>query len=207
MQGVARDRFGFAVNSRAGAERFDKVIFACRRDQALKLLERPSLTEQLVLGAPAYSRNEVVLHTDTRLRPRRRHAWASWNYRLGRADGHPAGLTCNLSRLQGIETSETLCLSVNQTALIDPALIIARHSYHHPLPSLRTNAAKADFDDLQGSNHSYFCGAWWGNGQHEDAVLGARHVTDAITALGGQTIRAPQRQAGLASVSTLVVVD
>ena len=201
--GVARDRFGVTVNSRTGAERFDKVIFACRSDQALKLLERPNLTEQLVLGAPEYSRNEVVLHTDTRLLPRRRHAWASWNYRLAGSDGRLAGLTCNLNRLQEIETSEPLCLSVNQTNQIDPALIIARHSYHHPRPSLRTNAAKAGFDDLQGSNHSYFCGAWWGNGQHEDAVLGARHVTDAITTFGGRAIRPPRRQDDLASVSLL----
>ena len=198
--GVARDRFGVTLNSRAGAERFDKVIFACRSDRALKLLDRPSLTEQMILGAPEYSRNEVVLHTDTRLLPRRRHAWASWNYRLGGPDGQPAALTCNLNRLQGIETSETLCLSVNQTAQIDPALIIARHRYSHPRHSLRDGAATG-FDDLQGSNHSYFCGSWLGHGQHEDAVDSARRVGAAIATLGE---RHPQRRhPSLASVSKL----
>lgn len=201
--GVTRDRFGVTVNSRTGPERFDKVIFACRSDQALGLLDRPCLTEQLVLGAPEYSRNDVILHTDTRLLPRRRHSWASWNYRAGGPDDQPAALTCHLNRLQGVRASETLCLSINQTRQIDPARIIARHSYLHPRHSLRTNAAKAGFDDLQGNNHSYFCGAWWGNGQHEDAVLSARQVADAIAALRGRTTCALQRQDGLATVSTL----
>lgn len=201
--GVARDRFGVTLNSRTGAERFDKVIFACRSDQALDLLERPSLTERLVLGASEYSRNEVVLHTDTRLLPRRRHAWASWNYRLGAADGPTAALTCNLNRLQGIRASETLCLSVNQTRQIDPSRIIAHHTCLQPRHRLHADAAKAGFDDLQGSNHSYFCGAWWGNNHHEDAVVSARRVGAAIAALGERSRHGPRRQPGLATVSSL----
>ncbi|MDH4551799.1 FAD-dependent oxidoreductase [Pseudomonas sp. BN607] len=173
---VARDEGGVTVHSDAGTERFDKVVFACHSDQALALLEAPRRQERAVLGAIGYADNDVVLHTDTRLLPRRRKAWASWNYRLGDNGQAPAALTYNMNILQGIQAPVTFCVSLNQTALIDPTQIIARFTYAHPQYSLAAFAAQPRHAQLQGYMHSYFCGAYWGNGFHEDGVASALQV-------------------------------
>jgi len=173
---VERDDGGVTLFSAAEPERFDKVVFACHSDQALALLAAPSKDEHAVLGAITYASNEVVLHTDTRLLPQRRKAWASWNYRLGGPAQAPAALTYNMNILQGLDAPVTFCVSLNQTALIDPAQIIARFDYAHPQYSLAALAAQARQDELQGRQHSFFCGAYWGNGFHEDGVVSALNV-------------------------------
>lgn len=173
---VRRDAQGVEIHSVAGIERFDKVVFACHSDQALALLEPPTAAEQAVLGALGYASNEVVLHTDTRLLPRRRRAWASWNYRLGGPEHAPAALTYDMNLLQGIEAPVTFCVSLNQTEQIDPAKVLARFDYAHPQFSLAGIAAQARRGLLQGRQHSYFCGAYWGNGFHEDGVVSALEV-------------------------------
>ncbi|NON23220.1 FAD-dependent oxidoreductase, partial [Klebsiella pneumoniae] len=104
---VSRDEGGVTLTSAAGTERFDNVVFACHSDQALALLEAPSVHERSVLGAIGYAENDVVLHTDSRLLPRRRNAWASWNYRLGGPEQAPAAVTYNMNILQGIEAPTT----------------------------------------------------------------------------------------------------
>ena len=175
---VIRDPDGVTVISAAGTERFDKVVFACHSDQALALLATPSADERAVLGTLTYASNDVVLHTDTRLLPRRRKAWASWNYRLGGAEQAPAALTYNMNILQGIDAPVTFCVSLNQTAQIDPAQVLARFSYSHPQYSLAALAAQARQGELQGRQHSYYCGAYWGNGFHEDGVLSALKVAE-----------------------------
>jgi len=175
---VSRDEGGVTLTSAAGPERFDSVVFACHSDQALALLEAPSPQERAVLGAIRYADNDVVLHTDSRLLPRRRRAWASWNYRLGGSDQAPAAVTYNMNILQGIQASETFCVSLNQTALVDPAKIIARFQYDHPQYSLAASAAQADHAQLQGQQLSYYCGAYWGNGFHEDGVVSALKVAE-----------------------------
>ncbi len=176
VQRVSRDDEGVNVTWAAGSERFDKVVFACHSDQALALLDAPSEQEQAILGAIRYATNDVVLHTDTRLLPRRRRAWASWNYRLGGSEQAPAALTYDMNILQGIDAPVTFCVSLNQTALIDPAQILARFEYAHPQYSLAAVAAQARQGELQGPLHSYYCGAYWANGFHEDGVLSALNV-------------------------------
>ena len=176
VQRVSRDEAGVDVSWTGGQERFDKVVFACHSDQALALLAAPSGQESAILGAIRYASNEVVLHTDARLLPRRRRAWASWNYRLGNSAQAPAALTYNMNILQGIEAPVTFCVSLNQTALVDPAQILARFSYAHPQYSLAALAAQARQDELQGQQHSYYCGAYWANGFHEDGVVSALTV-------------------------------
>ncbi|AGZ35630.1 MULTISPECIES: NAD(P)/FAD-dependent oxidoreductase [Pseudomonas] len=173
---VSRDEGGVSVFTSAGTERFESVVFACHSDQALGLLEAPSAQERAVLGAIGYAENDVVLHTDIRLLPRRRKAWASWNYRLGGAEHAPAAVTYNMNILQGIQAPATFCVSLNQTALIDPAHIIARLRYAHPQYSLAASTAQARQEQIQGHLHSYFCGAYWGNGFHEDGVVSALQV-------------------------------
>ncbi|CAH0195791.1 NAD(P)/FAD-dependent oxidoreductase [Pseudomonas brassicacearum] len=176
VQRVSRNAAGVSVISSAGTEHFDKVVFACHSDQALALLEAPSMAEREVLGALAYASNEVLLHTDTRLLPRRPKAWASWNYRLGGPAQAPAAVTYNMNLLQGLDAPVTFCVSLNQGDVVDPAKVLARFDYAHPQYSLAAIAAQARQSDLQGHQHSYFCGAYWANGFHEDGVVSALDV-------------------------------
>lgn len=180
VQRVERDATGVTVYSSAGSERFDKVVFACHSDQALQLLAAPSATEQQILGALPYADNDVVLHTDTRLLPKRPLAWASWNYRLGGPTSQPAALTYNMNILQGLRSDTTFCVSLNQTDAIDPSKILARYTYAHPQYSLAGVAAQARWEELLGANHSYFCGAYWANGFHEDGVVSGLRVARAF---------------------------
>ena len=177
---VERDAEGVTIHSSAGTERFDKVVFACHSDQALQLLAEPSAAEQQILAALPYADNDVVLHTDTRLLPKRPLAWASWNYRLGGPTNQPAALTYNMNILQGLNSPTTFCVSLNQTAAIEPSKILARYTYAHPQYSLAGVTAQARWEELLGANHSYFCGAYWANGFHEDGVVSALRVAGAF---------------------------
>ncbi|MGY4533797.1 putative NAD/FAD-binding protein [Pseudomonas sp. TE3786] len=177
---VDRDMLGVTLHSAQGSERFDKVVFACHSDQALRLLDRPTAAEQSILGALPYADNEVVLHTDTRLLPERRLAWASWNYRLDGDRQRSAAVTYNMNILQGIHSDTTFCVSLNQSAAIDPAKVLSRHSYAHPQYSLAGMAAQARWHELLGVQHSYYCGAYWANGFHEDGVVSALRVAKAF---------------------------
>lgn len=180
VQRVERDAEGVTLHSAAGQERFDKVVFACHSDQALALLAEPSAAEREILGALPYADNDVVLHTDTRLLPTRPLAWASWNYRLGGPAEQPAAVTYDMNILQGIDSATTFCVSLNQTAAIDPTQILARFSYAHPQYSLAGLAAQARWEELLGAQHSYYCGAYWANGFHEDGVVSALRVAAAF---------------------------
>ena len=180
VQRVERDETGVLIHSAAGSERFDKVVFACHSDQALQLLASPSRAEREILQALPYADNDVVLHTDTRLLPRRRLAWASWNYRLDASGDKAAAVTYDMNILQGLKSDTTFCVSLNQTAVIDPTQILARFTYAHPQYSLEAVAAQARWGELQGAQHSFYCGAYWANGFHEDGVVSALRVAQAF---------------------------
>jgi predicted NAD/FAD-binding protein len=173
---VERDAQGVCLTSALGRERFDKVVFACHSDQALNMLAAPSAAEREILGALRYADNDVALHTDTRLLPRRRMAWASWNYCLGGPRQQPAALTYNMNILQGFSGPQTFCVSLNQTAAIAPSTILARFTYAHPQYSLDGIRAQARWEELAGAQHSHYCGAYWANGFHEDGVVSALRV-------------------------------
>jgi predicted NAD/FAD-binding protein len=177
---VERDEEGVVIHSAAGIERFDKVVFACHSDQALKLLAAPSDAEQSILGALPYADNEVVLHTDTRLLPQRKLAWASWNYRLGGPGHTRAAVTYDMNILQGIQSDTTFCVSLNQSAGISPFKILAKYTYAHPQYSLAAVAAQARWEELNGTQHTWYCGAYWANGFHEDGVVSALRVAHAF---------------------------
>ena len=180
VQRIERDTSGVTIHSAAGSERFDKVVLACHSDQALALLAKPSEAEQQILGALPYAENDVVLHTDTRLLPRRPLAWASWNYRLGGPRQQPAAVTYNMNILQGIKAPQTFCVSLNQSEAIAPDKVLARFRYAHPLYSLAGIAAQARWEEIHGVQHSYYCGAYWANGFHEDGVVSALRVASAF---------------------------
>ncbi|MEJ5059808.1 MULTISPECIES: NAD(P)/FAD-dependent oxidoreductase [unclassified Pseudomonas] len=173
---VERDETGVVIHSAASSERFDKVVFACHSNQALALLATPSATEQSILGALPYADNEVVLHTDTRLLPSKKLAWASWNYRLGGAGHTRAAVTYDMNILQGIQSATTFCVSLNQSAAIEPSLVVGRFTYAHPQYNLTAVAAQERWEELNGAQHTFYCGAYWANGFHEDGVVSALRV-------------------------------
>lgn len=173
---VERNEAGVVIHSAAGTERFDKVVFACHSDQALKLLADPSAAEQSILGSLPYADNDVVLHTDTRLLPSRTLAWASWNYRLGGAGHTRAAVTYDMNILQGIQSDTTFCVSLNQSAGINPSKVLGRFTYAHPQYSLTAIAAQERWEELNGAQHTFYCGAYWSNGFHEDGVVSALRV-------------------------------
>ncbi|RDS91078.1 NAD(P)/FAD-dependent oxidoreductase [Pseudomonas fluorescens] len=177
---VERDAEGVIIYSAAGTEAFDKVVFACHSDQALALLGDPSQAEQEILGALPYADNDVVLHTDTRLLPERKLTWASWNYRLSGDTQTQAAVTYDMNILQGIDSATTFCVSLNQTSMINPLKILARYTYAHPQYSLAAVAAQARWEELNGTRHTWYCGAYWANGFHEDGVVSALRVAEAF---------------------------
>jgi uncharacterized protein len=152
---------------------FDRVFFACHSDQALALLEDASDAERSILGAIPYQQNEVVLHTDTRLLPRRRLAWAAWNYHVTREAASRVCVTYNMNILQALDAPRILCVTLNRSAAIDPAQVIGRFSYQHPLFTSAAVAAQARLAEINGVNGRYFCGAYWRYGFHEDGVASA----------------------------------
>jgi predicted NAD/FAD-binding protein len=155
------------------AERFDALFLACHSDQALRLLADPSAAEREVLAAIPYQENEAVLHTDTRLLPRKRRAWAAWNYHVLREPGERVALTYNMNILQGLDAPEPFLVTLNRGDTIDPAKVIKRITYHHPQFTPAGVAAQARQAELNGPLNTYFCGAWWRHGFHEDGVVSA----------------------------------
>jgi predicted NAD/FAD-binding protein len=159
-------------------ERYDQVFLACHSDQALALLADASAQEREVLSAIPYQENEAVLHTDTRLLPRRKLAWAAWNYHVLPQARERAALTYNMNILQGLNAPTPLLVTLNHNAAIDPARIIKRVSYHHPLYTHAGVAAQARQAEINGVLNTYFCGAYWRFGFHEDGVVSALNALE-----------------------------
>ncbi|MCK6264219.1 FAD-dependent oxidoreductase [Vibrio sp. ZSDE26] len=156
---------------------FDDVIFACHSDEALALIASPTEQEVNVLSDIPYSRNEVVLHTDIGLLPDRKLAWASWNYMLDGDATRPSCVTYNMNILQGIQSDDTFCVTLNQTEAINPDKIIRKFVYYHPVLDAQSVKAQKQRPKICGKNRSHFVGAYWYNGFHEDGVRSALDVT------------------------------
>ena len=155
------------------AERFDQVFVACHSDQALALLPDATALEREVLGAISYQENEAVLHTDTSLLPRTRRAWAAWNYHVLAESGQRVALTYNMNILQSLATRETFCVTLNRSDCIAPSRVVKRLVYHHPLYTPAGVAAQDRQREVNGVQRTYFCGAYWRFGFHEDGVVSA----------------------------------
>lgn len=164
----------------AGApeERFDAAVVATHSDQALGLLTDASDDEARVLGAIPYQSNDVVLHTDERLLPRRRRAWAAWNYHLPAAPAARATVTYDMNTLQGLTTGRRFLVTLNRRETIDPARVLRTFTYDHPVFDDAGVSAQAEVRALNGRRRVWFCGAWCGFGFHEDGVQAALRVAD-----------------------------
>ncbi|WP_306330863.1 NAD(P)/FAD-dependent oxidoreductase [Vibrio injensis] len=185
VEWLRRSGQGIELQVHGKIEHFDEVIFACHSDQALALLSDANHLERELLGAMGYQANEVILHTDTSLLPKRKAAWASWNYRLaGDADQEtrlPA-LTYNMNILQHINSSETFCVTLNSSENINPNKVLRKFTYHHPVFNRAAIAAQQRKAEISGVNHTWFCGAYWHNGFHEDGVKSALDVVTRLSA-------------------------
>jgi predicted NAD/FAD-binding protein len=178
------------------SERFDEVVVATHSDQALAMLADPSPAEREVLSAIPYQRNEVVLHTDAALMPRRRAVWSSWNFHL--AEGPPRGSTVTywMNNLQRLRARENYFVSLNRGEEIDPGKVLRRFEYDHPVYTREGVAAQARHAEVSGPRRTHFCGAYWGWGFHEDGVVSGLRVADAIqtrSAAGVSDLAAPYR--------------
>jgi predicted NAD/FAD-binding protein len=155
---------------------YDQVIIATHSDEALALLADPSPAETSVLGAIRYRPNDVYLHRDTRLMPKRRRAWSAWNFiRDGSRGGagQEVAISYWMNALQGIDADKPLFVTLNPPTPPAPALTFRRFSYAHPQYDLAAFAAQRQLDTIQGARRTWFCGAWAGYGFHEDGLKAA----------------------------------
>lgn len=175
---------GVVVALDDSCERFDEVVIAVHSDVALRLLADPSRAEAEVLGAIPYQRNEAVLHTDVRLMPRRRSAWASWNYHLTDRPTRRTTVTYHMNRLQSLDADRDFLVTLNLTEAIDPGEIIRTIDYAHPVFTPEGIAAQRRWAEISGARRTHYCGAYWRWGFHEDGVWSALRAVTELEARG-----------------------
>lgn len=180
---VRREAERAVVATDDGEEAFDQVLLACHSDQALALLADPSDAEREVLGAIPYQANETVLHTDARLLPRNRKAWAAWNAYVPAAPGAACTVSYCMNHLQSLESERPFVVTLGRGQDIDPARVLARMRYHHPVYTHASVAAQSRRGEINGVNRTWYAGAYWGFGFHED---GLRSGVEVARALGAQ---------------------
>jgi predicted NAD/FAD-binding protein len=182
VRAVRRVPGGVELLANGAPEHFDRVVLALHSDQALALLDAPSALEQRVLSAIRYQPNEAVLHTDARVMPRQRRAWASWNYRVPSEERAGVQVTYHMNRLQGIEAPFDFFVTLGDAGEIEPSRVIARFSYAHPVFDAAAIAAQRRHAEIDGAGGVHFAGAYWGFGFHEDGVQSALAVCERIDA-------------------------
>jgi predicted NAD/FAD-binding protein len=160
--------------------RFDHVVIATHADQALRMLAEPTDDEAELLGQWSYSVNDIWLHTDATLMPRRRAAWASWNYLMADASREKASLTYHLNRLQRLDEDREYLVSLNPETEPAPASVIRRMSYSHPIFTRQSVETQSELQRINGLNRTHFCGAYFGNGFHEEGLASAVVVADDL---------------------------
>ena len=157
-------------------ERFDHIVIAAHSNQALDMLSDPSDAERDILGSISYQPNLAILHTDTSILPRNKKAWASWNSLISSHDREGVALTYNMNKLQRIDAPETFCVTLNRPESIDPAKIITQIWYEHPVYDVWSLKSRRQHQKINGVNRTYYAGAYWGYGFHEDGVNSALAV-------------------------------
>ncbi|HET8672062.1 MAG TPA: FAD-dependent oxidoreductase, partial [Thermoleophilaceae bacterium] len=180
---IERHESHVTITPRGGEpENFDHVILAVHSDQALRMLADVSDREHEILAAIPYQPNEAVLHTDRRLLPRRRRAWASWNYHLGGESTGRSRVTYHMNRLQSLSADREFCVTLNRSEAIDPDKVIRTIEYSHPVYTSEGSAAQRRHAEISGVRRTHYCGAYWGYGFHEDGVVSALRVAEKLGA-------------------------
>ena len=165
----------FGANS-LESENFDSVIFATHSNQSLAMLDAPTKAEIEILSAIKYQKNDALLHYDDSILPKRKNAWSSWNYLLDEDQSKAVALTYNMNILQSLKSDRTFCVSLNSGNLVDESKVIKELSYDHPLFTTSSINAQSRKHEISGKNNTYYCGAYWRNGFHEDGVMSALDV-------------------------------
>ena len=178
------DRVRIEAEGCAGEE-FDQVVIATHSDQALALLADPSEAEREILGAIPYQRNEATLHTDCSLLPRRRAAWSSWNFHLSERPAGRSTVTYWMNNLQRLGADREYLVTLNRDEAIDPASVIERLTYEHPVYTPEGVRAQGRHERISGVRRTHYCGAYWGWGFHEDGVVSAERVCERIASRAG----------------------
>ena len=175
---VSRNAAGIeiSVTGKDQALEFDSVVFAIHSDQALKILNDPTNAEKDILSSIPFQKNEVLLHTDSSVLPKRKLAWASWNYQLDSDPDLPVVLTYNMNILQSINCKETLCVTLNDYNSVDKSKVLKKITYQHPIFTVAGIDAQKRKSEISGVNNTHYCGAYWRNGFHEDGVVSALDV-------------------------------
>lgn len=181
VRSIVRHEAGVVVESVAGVEAFDQVVLACHSDQALRLLGDANEREASILGAMSYQANDTVLHTDATVLPRQRKAWAAWNVWLPRDPDAACTVSYCMNLLQGLKSPDPFVVTLNRSESIDPDKVLARMRYHHPVYTRASVQAQTRKAEIQGWRRTWFAGAYWGWGFHED---GMRSAVDIAAALG-----------------------
>jgi predicted NAD/FAD-binding protein len=172
---------GVTVTTDAGTEQFDQVVLACHSDQALSMLSDPTPQEKEVLAAIPYQNNVVMLHTDTKMMPHSKRAWASWNYHIPQRRTEHAMVTYNMNMLQNFDDApETFLVTLNREQEIAPEKVIERYEYAHPVFTHDGVLAQARHSEISAVNRTHYCGAYWRNGFHEDGVFSALRVAGSF---------------------------
>ena len=184
VRAVRRGPDGVTVHTDHGSERFDELVLACHTDQSLALLQDPSDAERDVLGAIRYQANRTVLHTDTALLPTRRRAWAAWNYEHVPGDPRQASVCLHylIDRLQPLPFRTPVVVSLNPSREPSPAKVIDEWPVDHPVFDLAAIRAQQQLPSLQGRRNTWYAGAWTRYGFHEDGLMSAHAVADAMIA-------------------------
>jgi predicted NAD/FAD-binding protein len=181
VRSVRRGPGGVQIVSDTGTEHFDRVVLACHSDQSLKILADPSEYEREILGSIPYQDNEAVLHTDATLLPLNRKAWAAWNAFVPATPNEVCTVSYCMNLLQGLTSREPLVVTLNRTSTIDPAKMLRVMRYRHPVYTQASVAAQSRRAEIQGVRKTWFAGAYWGWGFHEDGIRSAVDVCAALT--------------------------
>ena len=185
VERIERNDIGVRVFTAGGAEDFDGVVLACHADQALSLLAQPTPQEQALLGAIRYHPNKAVLHTDTSVMPKKKLAWAAWNYERATDLGLESSRVCLhywINRLQPLPFSQDVVVSLNPVRAIDPSKVLGEYDYAHPVFDLAAIEAQSQLSSLQGQHNTWYAGAWMGYGFHEDGFKAGRDAALGILA-------------------------
>ena len=185
VERIERNDVGVRVFTAGGAEDFDGVVLACHANQALSLLAQPTPQEQALLGAIRYHPNKAVLHTDTSVMPKKKLAWAAWNYERATDLGLESSRVCLhywINRLQPLPFSQDVVVSLNPVRAIDPSKVLGEYDYAHPVFDLGAIKAQSQLPRLQGQQNTWYAGAWMGYGFHEDGFKAGRDAASGILA-------------------------
>ena len=173
IKNIVRYKSYVVIEDNKSKEKFDYVFFACHSDEALEILKKPTADEVKILSALPYQKNDIILHTDSSIMPQKKLSWAAWNYNIDSPDDSPITLTYNMNILQNIKTKDTLLVTLNPKLPISKGKVIKQLQYTHPKFSKESVIAQLKNKIISGKNRTFYSGAYWGKGFHEDGVKSA----------------------------------